>query len=422
MMMMLDRKVSVWTEILLGSLVLLLLLCCTQGTDLPRIVVVPHDAEPGTLVHNLHMCGVKLKDRRYSEYFALIHDGSLITLGNISSLVDDPVTLEVQDNLLPDTHLLTLEVRVLNTHELLWFPSDYNGRVQENSQAGTVVTGLEFITAETDSEKPVIYRIVSGNGKHAFGLKNVRNKGRYGVAIVVNSDIDREEQDYYNITIQAAYSDMSDQTKIAIPINVLDINDNAPYFTSHLLTVSLSTDVPTMTKVAKVKASDPDESQIITYFMNPDNPFFFVAPKTGELFVVYGTEEQVYNLSIYAIDNGKPPLISLPIVVQVDVRRPLPHIQRIMDIVNTEPEHRQRIKRRAGRTFDVPENKTGIIGTLQRREKSERFHLEEENDYLAIDPATGDISLKFGKQFDYEEQTVHTFNVIITEGSNSEGK
>ncbi|XP_014664051.1 PREDICTED: neural-cadherin-like [Priapulus caudatus] len=397
--------------------VLLMLLGCVRATLSPRIVVVPHDAQPGTLVHKLHLCGVKLKDASFSEYFSLMHDGSLITVGNISSKIDKPVTLEVYDNLLPDVHLETLQLRVLNTRGLLRFPSDYAGRVQENSAVGTPVTGLEFVNAEAkEQHSKVAYEIVSGNTNKVFALKKAKRAGNTGVAVVVAGGVDRETVARHNLTIQALYADGSDHTKTVATVTVGDVNDNAPRFALPLHSVSLSTDVASMTRVVRVVATDADEAQRLTYSMWPDDPFFFVAPLTGEIFVACGVDEGDYNLTVYATDDGAPPLTSSPpTTVAVAVRRPHAHVQRVMDIVNTEPE-RARVRRRAGRTFDVPENKTGVIGTLQRWEEGERFQLEEEDEFVTVDPNTGDISLKFGKQFDYEEQTVHTFNVIITGG------
>lgn len=204
------------------------------------------------------------------------------------------------------------------------FPKDlYTCTVAENSSIGTYVQGLESVFAtDLDSGKNSVhkYRIVAGNEAGKFDVDFHELAGVKFLRLKTKAPIDREETPYFVLTVQVedgGNPPLSSTTQVRV--NILDENDQAPKFESHIYSIAVNENVPVGTSVLQVKAFDSDTgtNAEIYYFFRPEHDFFTVDAHTGivetasELNFEKGNS---FDLTVYAVDRGRTPQSSKTIV------------------------------------------------------------------------------------------------------------
>lgn len=215
--------------------------CCTCRT----VSVIPHDAHPGYSVKKFASTSrFRLLDSGFSQFFTMLQDGSIMTVSDLSPLVNRPIDLMVleENGNVSTTHML--ELYVLDRRNILNFKldGDVSGRITENSPAGTKVKDLPVLQAGSGLiTVPITYSIIGGNVGEAFELQhsaggdtanNVSvSDANAGVNIVSFQPLDREEVERYVLTIQASDPSGINKAVANVVILVEDENDNSPVFT-----------------------------------------------------------------------------------------------------------------------------------------------------------------------------------------------
>lgn len=173
--------------------------------------------------------------------------------------------------------------------------TEYHTQVSENSQIGTTLVQVSAQDPDLGINGLVRYDIVSGNGKSHFKLDS-----QSGV-LVINHSLDYEQDLKYTLTIRASDGgDASENHKMAFTvvfIEVLDENDNTPYFMFPTVNCSVLENLPAFTHACSVHAVDKDAGPYgqLTYsilsscFMdygsgNPERKeAFAIDPLTGDI-------------------------------------------------------------------------------------------------------------------------------------------
>ncbi|KAK3607634.1 hypothetical protein CHS0354_010684 [Potamilus streckersoni] len=148
--------------------------------------------------------------------------------------------------------------------------------------------------------------------------------GSFAVKIVVNTELDRETNDFYQVTVIAKDGGKPPRTgAMKINITITDINDNPPVFEKDSYNISVMEDVLIGTSILQVKATDKDigPNGEITYQLSPHQmelstikEKFAINEKTGVLSVIgqlLYEEGKTYKLIVEALDKGERPLLSL---------------------------------------------------------------------------------------------------------------
>lgn len=174
----------------------------------------------------------------------MLQDGSIMTVSDLSPLVNRPIDLMVleENGNISTTHML--ELYVLDRRNILNFKldGDVSGRITENSPAGTKVKDLPVLQAGSGLiTVPITYSIIGGNVGEAFELQHSAggetannisvSDANAGVNIVSFQPLDREEVERYVLTIQASDPSGINKAVANIVILIEDENDNSPVFT-----------------------------------------------------------------------------------------------------------------------------------------------------------------------------------------------
>ncbi|KRX99790.1 Cadherin-related tumor suppressor [Trichinella pseudospiralis] len=179
--------------------------------------------------------------------------------------------------------------------------SSYIISVQENVSVNTELLKLNLAS---DQENFFYYTILFGDPVNQFWIS------RKGI-LYVNKALDRETRHEHHLTVIAhdeVTLEKSHFTASAtIKIILIDINDNAPIFTSSNMAV-LYDSSPVGTTVMTVKAIDPDEglNGHVQYFIDSSSAGdFSLDPLYGTLRVNAMLNQKSYKLTIWAYDQGE---------------------------------------------------------------------------------------------------------------------
>lgn len=399
--------------------------------------IIPHDAHPGYSVKKFKDAGnLKLLDSDFSQFFTMLQDGSIMTVSDVSPLVNHPVDLMVLENKgnLSTTHMLKLYV--LDRRNMLSFKTDSGeetvGRVAENMPSGTRVTGIPLLQASGDlTTVPVTYTIIAGNTAQAFELQD-SNTGDLlpnvtvtdpsgGVHIITSEVLDREETSRYVLTVQAVDPTGINKAITNVVIEIEDENDNSPVFTQKIYRFvvgddSIEGDNVTMnwkrfSPIGKIEATDADGDKVAYKLATPTN-FLVIVPQTGDLLLTQEPiEEMELELIVEAHDLRIPSRTS-PRPAQVIFYFKPVEVSKVddLDLQQLEDVELHRTKRRVTRavrptkriefTETDGETEGRVVFQLEKETERETFKIRDENAWVNVDP-NGAVRVK--KKWDYEE-------------------
>uniref|UniRef100_A0A669BZ23 Protocadherin Fat 4 n=1 Tax=Oreochromis niloticus TaxID=8128 RepID=A0A669BZ23_ORENI len=170
----------------------------------------------------------------------------------------------------------------------------------ENVGVGTVIGTVSATTVDLNTN--ISYLITSGDQR---GLFDVNSAGQ----ITALSQIDREEQGFYQLKVVARAGEITGEA--FVNITVKDLNDNAPHFIHTVEHVSAVENWSTGHVIFQAKASDPDEGAngMVVYSLK-QNPkgLFHIHEKHG-LITLTGPLEittSSYEIEVSASDMGVP--------------------------------------------------------------------------------------------------------------------
>ena len=154
----------------------------------------------------------------------------------------------------------------------------------------------------TAKNNSLVYSIVKSS---PLGPFRIDSSG----SITVNSKLDRETVDKYNVTVQV--TDGQYITKKMFCINVTDINDNAPIFDNGNYSAKVTENSQLGTTVITATATDLDidRNGHVTYRLDGPLSWHFNISATGVVTVAAAIDRESvesYNLEIVAEDWGRP--------------------------------------------------------------------------------------------------------------------
>ena len=160
-----------------------------------------------------------------------------------------------------------------------------------------------------------------------FGLNVVRNPdGSSDLGIVVKQQLDREEQEFYILTVVVTDGGFPQRTgSLTVNVTVADVNDNPPVFARSSYNVSVEENVIVGTPVVQVNATDRDKdiNGQVTYSFSPRvteevRTRLQIDPNSGVISArgdIDFEERQQYQFLVEAKDRGSPQLSGATVVV-----------------------------------------------------------------------------------------------------------
>lgn len=204
----------------------------------------------------------------------------------------------------------------------------FSASIPEDAEIGDFVT--QVTSSDADS-------IENSNNTYYFGTNP---SGKFSIDpfsgnVSVNGPLDRETTPEYSLKVVAV--DGAWRVETSLSISLIDVNDNAPNFTSPIYMFNVSEFQLPFTKLGAVKANDRDTSGLnskIWYRLKDTSSLFNIDAVTGEL----STSKMLYyrknnfglnfhQLTVFAQDYGKPSLSSSTLVVirimEINLHSPL---------------------------------------------------------------------------------------------------
>lgn len=170
----------------------------------------------------------------------------------------------------------------------------------ENVAIGTAVGTVSATTVDLNTN--ISYLITAGDHRGLFALNSAGQ-------ITTLSQIDREEQGFYQLKVVARAGEITGEA--LVNITVKDLNDNSPHFIHAVEHVSAVENWSTGHVIFQAKASDPDEGTngMVVYSLK-QNPkgLFHIHEKHG-LITLTGPLEVTtssYEVEVIASDMGVP--------------------------------------------------------------------------------------------------------------------
>ena len=187
----------------------------------------------------------------------------------------------------------------------------YKAYVFENAAILSNVTVVKAVDPDDGINSIVTYDIVDGNKDGRFMIDPTTGQ------ITVKGMLDRETEDFYELTIVATDSGkvVKHNATVTVQIFIKDVNDNIPLFAQTSLDVKLKEDASPGKEVAYFMASDIDlgVNGEITYSLHgrDNDGTFGIDSHTGKIYLLKPLDyqkKQIYRLNVSATDNGIPPL------------------------------------------------------------------------------------------------------------------
>lgn len=180
----------------------------------------------------------------------------------------------------------------------------------ENVNPGSFVFNIEAKDADEGANAKQIFYL-TGDGAESFSLD--RESGILTSAL----PLDRENRSIYNLVAHVQDAGMPEwECQTHVEIILLDVNDNAPQWAQPAFSASLREDMPVGTIATKILATDLDEgdNRKITYELwDAGKKHFKIDAISGIVSLtkpVDREEQAMYNLTVRAIDQGRPKLFS----------------------------------------------------------------------------------------------------------------
>ncbi|XP_061755856.1 protocadherin alpha-3-like [Nerophis ophidion] len=321
----------------------------------------------------------------------------------------------------PKTGSVEIHVEVLDVNDNMpvFTKETYSVTLQENAPLRTTVIQVNATDSDEGSNGEVVYSFgsdVKDKIKQLFHIDPVTGE------IIVKGNVDFEDQDSYDIDIQASdKGSIPFKTDKSVIIKIIDVNDNYPEIEVTSLSSAISEDSRPGTTVALISVTDLDAdlNGKITSYVTEDSPFMLTASMQDNMFAVVTKsrldreQQSVYDVTIVAKDSGEPALTSEKTITVF-----------IADTNDNNPEFLL-----SPYTFYILENNQpgASVFSVKASDRDEgenmiiSYHIfrnvaidNRDTSFLNINSETGDIIAL--KSFDFETLKSFQFQVVATDG------
>ncbi|XP_030595883.1 protocadherin-10b isoform X4 [Archocentrus centrarchus] len=312
-------------------IVLLIVLCITDGVFSQIRYSVPEEADHGTLVGNiaedLGLDLTKLASRRFQVVPSSRTPYLEVNLENGVLFVNEKIDreqicrqsascqLNMEVFLENPLELFRVEIEVvdINDNPPSFPETDITVEISESATPGTRFPLESAFDPDVGSNALRTYDITTNN--YFYLDVQTQTDGNKFAELVLEKPLDREQQAAHRYVLTAVDGGQPPRTGTALlVVKVLDSNDNVPVFDQPVYTVSLSENAPLGTLVIQLNATDLDEGlngEIVYSFSNHISSrvkdLFSIDPRTGRIEVrgeVDFEESSLYQIFVQAKDLG----------------------------------------------------------------------------------------------------------------------
>ena len=205
---------------------------------------------------------------------------------------------------------ILIEVVDVNDNSPYFEQESYQIFAPENSVLSTSVFKVPAIDIDDGFNAQLQYSILSGNIGFRFALNE-----ETGI-LTVEDYIDFEIKPYYLLTVRVVDLGVPQHTAgTTIIVNITDVNDNSPHFSSTILSASIPEDSELDYEVITLTATDDDtgSNAALQYTITSGNhgDAFRIDNSTGSIYVNGNLDfesRSSYSLTAVVSDSGYPKL------------------------------------------------------------------------------------------------------------------
>lgn len=314
---------------------------------------------------------------------------------------------------LTNKNTVTITIKDVNDHTPVFDHTSYETSLSEATPVNNRFFALAASDADLGRNRLISYTFADGNADRKFGIFP-------DGFLYVKSQLDREERDYYSLTIVCSdHGEPPRSSQVPVTIHVLDENDNAPQFTNATFTFSINENEPPDTFVGKLTANDRDIGRNAELFFSlADQDDFRVDPRNGFIktlrsfdreALVKATGQAYLLVEAFVHDNGAQRLrdkIKIKIII-ADVNDNAPQFLRTPYRVQISEGSLVESQLIRVLTTDADEGLNGdVFYSISSGNSDGRF---------AIDEATGQVTL--ARRVDRETVSVYTLIVVAQDAA-----
>lgn len=179
----------------------------------------------------------------------------------------------------------------------------------ETSQIGTYITQVTASDADMANNAQITYQISAGNDGTIFHIDGQTGK------LYLSGALDYENKQQYRLEITAIdFGNPRLSSTMECVVNVLDFNDNAPYFSTGPLIRQIQEGSQIGTSILTIRGNDPDSGingdlQYAITQQRPSDNIFTIDPVTGLITTAAQMDREMsdsYELMIVATDQALP--------------------------------------------------------------------------------------------------------------------
>ncbi|XP_053514540.1 protocadherin-23 [Artibeus jamaicensis] len=334
--------------------------------------------------------------------------------------------VEASDGGIPDLRALTLveiEIQDMNNYAPEFSVEYYNLSLSEDAQiGGTLVTFSTTDHDRTPENTHVEYFIIGGNSQNNFQMETSLIHSEYADKqvgyLVLRHSLDRETSASHKLVILASDHGCPPLSSTTIvSIEVLDVNDNPPKFSSLKYHAHVKESTPLGSHITVVSASDRDvglHAEIIYHIISGNEKgHFHLEERTGILYLTkpLDYEETIkFTLTVQASDEEKKYFSFAVVFVGVlDDNDHEPHFM-FSSMNCVVPENLPVFSTICSiNALDFDAGPYGELTYSILSPCSLTHGVPHDQDPFLIDPLTGDIHAK--QTLDYENDNKYCFTV-----------
>ncbi|XP_051801959.1 cadherin EGF LAG seven-pass G-type receptor 1-like [Acanthochromis polyacanthus] len=201
---------------------------------------------------------------------------------------------------------VVVKVKDVNNNPPEFSKESYEVSISENLANGASILTLEVTDKdEVDffavGDPPVILKVETEGDKFA-----ISNTGEFTTKVALDYD-----DAPHNYSVEISITDGTNNDSAVVEVEVTDVNDNSPVFTSSSVTKSVPEDADVGTTVTAVPATDKDSglNREIRYSLRGGLGRFSINPMSGVVSVAAALDRETqaeHELLVVAEDQGRP--------------------------------------------------------------------------------------------------------------------
>ena len=314
------------------------------------------------------------------------------------------------------TTTVTVTIEDVNDNSPLFPDSVMTFEISESEYVtNSVIAYISATDADRGSNSRIFYFIESQSvvaSKDGNTLTNSRVSFSIHPTtghITASTLFDYEEEDQISLIVVATDGGMPPRSsEVQVVFNILDYNDNRPVFGKQFYSMHLREDVPPMTTILNVNATDRDgpANQQLTYSLIPST-YITVDPVTGDVYTLKQLDYEqmsVVSASVSVFDGNTRAITVITIFVDnVNDNRPVFESDCLTNVLESTAVGSDLL------TCSAVDNDLSSFGELT-------FEIIDGNEdgIFALTPFSGVLYLN--RPLDYEKQRSFTLKIASSDG------